>query len=97
MANTGAYNALDDQQKASLAVAAREISGALRQHIIVSNGEYLQKFRDAGVEVIDLDPADIVKSRAKAVESWKKAAGNNDLAIRMMDSQMSLMKELRLL
>lgn len=97
VANTRAYEALDDQQKASLAVAAREISGALRQHIIVANGEYLQKFRDAGVEIIDLDPADVVQARAKAVESWKKAAGSDELAVRMMESQVALMQELRLL
>lgn len=97
VANTGAYNALNDQQKAALAVAAREVSGALRQNIIVSNGEYLQKYRDAGVEIIDLDPADVVQARAKAVEAWKKAANGDPLATRMMESQMALMEELRLL
>ena len=97
VANTAAYEALDEQQKAALAVAAREVSGALRQNIIVSNGEYLQKFRDAGVEIIDLDPEDVAESRAKAIGSWKKAAGDDDLATRMMDSQIELMKELRLL
>ena len=96
VANTRAYDALDDQQKAALAVAAREISGTLRQNILVANGEYLQKFADAGVEIIDLDPTDIAEGRAKAVESWKKAA-TDDLSKRMMDSQIALMQELRLL
>lgn len=96
VANTRAYEALDDQQKAALEVAAREISGALRQNIIVSNGEYLKKFQDAGVEVIDLDAADVAEARAKAVESWKKAA-SDDLSKRMMDSQIALMQDLRLL
>jgi TRAP-type mannitol/chloroaromatic compound transport system substrate-binding protein len=96
VANTRAFDALDDQQKASLAVAAREISGTLRQNILVANGEYLKKFEDAGVEVIDFDPADIVEARAKAVVSWEKAA-TDDLSKRMMDSQVALMQELRLL
>lgn len=97
VANTGAYSRLDDQQKAALEVAAREVSGALRQNIIVDNGEYLKKYEDAGVEIIDLAEDDVVENRAKAVESWKKAAGDDALAKRMMESQMSLMEELRLL
>ncbi|MFN3209074.1 MAG: TRAP transporter substrate-binding protein DctP [Roseovarius sp.] len=96
VANTRAYDALDDQQRAALAVAAREISGALRQNIIVANGEYIAKFQEAGVEIVDLDPQDIADNRAKAVESWKKAA-SDDLSKRMMESQVSLMEELRLL
>ncbi|WP_116087208.1 TRAP transporter substrate-binding protein DctP [Tropicimonas sp. IMCC34011] len=96
VANTRAYDALDDQQRAALAVAAREVSGALRQNILVANGEYLAKFREAGVEIIDLDPQDIADNRGKAVESWKKNA-TDDLATRMMESQIALMEELRLL
>ena len=97
VANTGAYSKLDDQQKAALEVAAREVSGALRQNIIVDNGEYLKKYEEAGVEIIDLAEDDVAGARAKAVESWKKAAGDDDLAKRMMESQMALMTELRLL
>ncbi|GGE45740.1 ABC transporter substrate-binding protein [Primorskyibacter flagellatus] len=97
VANTAAYGRLDDQQKAALEVAAREVSGALRQNIIVDNGEYLRKYEEAGVEIIDLDADDVAEARARAVESWKKAAGEDDLAKRMMESQMSLMQELRLL
>ncbi|WP_114388741.1 TRAP transporter substrate-binding protein DctP [Notoacmeibacter marinus] len=96
VANTRAYDALGDQQKAALAVAAREISGTLRQNILVANGEYLKKFKDAGVEVIDLDPADVAEARTKAIESWKKAA-TDDLSKRMMESQITLMQELRLI
>lgn len=96
VANTGAFEALDAQQKASLAVAAREISGTLRQNILVANGEYLKKFRDAGVEIIDLDPEDVAQARATAVGSWKKAA-TDDLSTRMMESQIALMQELRLI
>lgn len=97
VANTPAFEGLNEQQKAALAVAAREVSGALRQNILVSNGEYLQKFRDAGVEIVDFDKEDVAKSRAIAVESWKKAASGNDLATRMLTSQIALMEELRLL
>ncbi|WP_126979144.1 TRAP transporter substrate-binding protein DctP [Frigidibacter oleivorans] len=96
VANTRAYEALDDQQRAALEVASREISGTLRQNILVANGEYIARFQGAGVEIVDLDPQDIADNRAKAVESWAKAA-TDDLSKRMMDSQVALMKELRLL
>ncbi|WP_138472706.1 TRAP transporter substrate-binding protein DctP [Poseidonocella sp. HB161398] len=95
VANTRAYEALDGQQKAALAVAAREVSGALRQDILVSNGEYLRKFAEAGVEIIDFDPADIAEARAEAAESWSKAA-TDELSRRMMDSQIALMQDMRL-
>ena len=96
VANTRAYEALDDQQRAALEVAAREISGSLRQNILVANGEYIAKFQEAGVEIVDLDPQDVADNRTKAVESWTKAA-SDDLSKRMMDSQVALMRELRLL
>ncbi|ANT61810.1 C4-dicarboxylate ABC transporter substrate-binding protein [Salipiger sp. CCB-MM3] len=96
VANTRAYEALDDQQKAALAVAAREISGTLRQNILVANGEYIAKFQEAGVEILDLDPQDVADGRIKALDSWK-AAAKDALSTRMMESQIALMKELRLL
>lgn len=97
VANTGAYGQLDDQQRAALAVAAREVSGALRQNIIVDNAEYLAKFEAAGVEIITLDPADVAQARTKAVEAWKKATNGDALATEMMESQKELMTDLRLL
>jgi len=97
VANTAAYGQLDDQQRAALAVAAREVSGALRQNIIVDNAEYLAKFEAAGVEIIMLDPEDVAQNRTKAVVSWEKAAGTDALATEMMQSQRQLMADLRLL
>ncbi|MAJ65281.1 MAG: C4-dicarboxylate ABC transporter substrate-binding protein [Alphaproteobacteria bacterium] len=97
VANTGAYNQLSDQFRAALEVAAREVSGALRQNIIVDNAEYLAKYEEAGVEIIHLDPEDVRENRVKAIESWKKATKGDALATRAMESQMALMKEMRLL
>ena len=76
---------------------AREVSGALRQDILVANAEYTAKFEEAGVEVIMLDPADIAEARAKAVAAWEKATNGDALAMEMMDTQRILMKDLRLL
>jgi TRAP-type mannitol/chloroaromatic compound transport system substrate-binding protein len=97
VANTSAYNALPEQYKQALAVAAREISSSLRQNIIVANVEYLQKFKDAGVEIITLDQDDIANGRKMAVESWRKATKGDALATRVLETQMSFMRQLGLL
>jgi len=97
VANTSAYGALPEQYKQALAVAAREVSSSLRQNIMVSNVEYLQKFKDAGVEIITLDQDDIAQGRKTAVESWRKATKGNELATRVLETQMSYMRQLGLL
>ena len=78
-------------------MAAREISGALRQHILVQDSQVLDKYREKGVEIIHLDEADIVGAREKAVESWKKATKGDDLATRIVISQIDFMQTLGLI
>ena len=97
VANSAAYEALPDPYKAALAVTAREVSSALRQHVLVQNGFALQRFRDAGVEVIELDPAEVAAARPQAVTAWQAAAGEDALANRILDSQMAFMEQLGLL
>ena len=93
VANTGAYNQLSPQHRAALELAAREVSGALRQDILVSNAEFLGKFREAGVEVITLDPQDVVDHRTKAFSVLGKVAGDDALAKEILGTQRDLMKE----
>ncbi|WP_249694729.1 TRAP transporter substrate-binding protein DctP [Stappia sp. WLB 29] len=97
VANTAAYDALPASFKAALAVAAREISGSLRQRIIVQDTIVLDKYREQGVEIIQLDPADIAEARSKAVESWNKATKGDALATRIVESQTAFMQSLGLL
>ena len=97
VANQAAYDTLPDPYKAALMVAAREVSSSLRQHLLVQDGIALQKFRDAEVEVMTLDPAEIVAARPRAVEAWRAAAGEDSLANRILDSQMAFMEQLGLL
>jgi len=97
VANQEAWDALPDTYKAALEVAAREISEALRQHILVQDGIALEKFEEAGVEVIRLDPEDIAAARQTAVEAWAAAAGDDALANRILESQMDFMRQLALL
>ena len=97
VANTAAYEALPGSFKAALAVAAREISGALRQHNLVKDAEVIEKYRAKGVEIIHLDPGDVAAAREKAVESWKKATKGDALATRIVDSQIDFMRALGLI
>jgi TRAP-type mannitol/chloroaromatic compound transport system substrate-binding protein len=97
VANTAAYDALPASFKAALAVAAREISGSLRQRIIVQDTIVLDKYREQGVEIIQLDPADIAQARSKAVASWNKATKGDALATRIVESQTAFMQSLGLL
>lgn len=97
VANSAAHAALPESFKAALAVAAREISGSLRQRIIVQNTQVLDKYREKGVEVIHLDQGDVAEARSKAVESWSKATKGDPLATKIVESQTAFMKALGLL
>ena len=65
VANSAAHAALPESFKAALAVAAREISGSLRQRIIVQNTQVLDKYREKGVEVLHLDQGDVAEARVE--------------------------------
>lgn len=97
VANRGAYDKLPDAFKAALAVAAREVSGALRQHILVSDATVLAKYREKGCEIIRFSEADIAAGRPKAMEAWRKATKGDALATKILDSQVAFMKQLGLL
>jgi TRAP-type mannitol/chloroaromatic compound transport system substrate-binding protein len=97
VANRAAYDKLPAEYKAVLAVAAREISGALRQRIISSDAAILAKYREKGCEILHLSDDDIAASRVKAMAAWKVATKNDALAGRVLDSQIAFMKELGLI
>eukprot|EP01034_Spumella_vulgaris_P001426 gene1425-1885_t len=83
--------------KAALAVAAREISAALRQHILVSDAAVLAKYQAKGCEIIRFSAADIAAARPKAMAAWRTATKGDALATKILDSQVAFMKELGLL
>ncbi|MGQ9366131.1 TRAP transporter substrate-binding protein DctP [Azospirillum sp. ST 5-10] len=97
VANRGAYEKLPEEFKAALAVAAREISAALRQHILVADGKAIEAFKAKGVEVTSLDPAEMLKGRTLAQEAWKTATKGDALATKILDGQVAFMKRLGLL
>jgi TRAP-type mannitol/chloroaromatic compound transport system substrate-binding protein len=97
VANRGAYDKLPADLKAALAVAAREISGSLRQHIMVSDAKVLEKYKAKGCEVIHFPASEVTAGRPKAMDAWKAATKGNALAAKILDSQVAFMKQLGLL
>jgi TRAP-type mannitol/chloroaromatic compound transport system substrate-binding protein len=97
VANRAAYDSLPASYKAALEVAAREISASLRQHILAQDAVALKQFEAQGVKVIHLNPDMVAEGRATAMGAWRKAAGDDELANRVLDSQIAFMKELGLL
>src|SRR5690606_29040617 len=97
VANRAAYEKLPGEYKAALAVAAREISSALRQHILVSDATVLEKYRQKGCEIVRLQADDIAAARGKAIDAWRAATKQNELATKVLESQIAFMKELELL
>ncbi|MCD0503266.1 TRAP transporter substrate-binding protein DctP [Bordetella petrii] len=97
VANRAAYERLPAPYKAALAAAARETSAALRQHILVADGKALEAFKEKGVTVTSLDPKELAQARVEVVETWKKAAGGNANAVKILDSQVAFLKRLGLL
>jgi TRAP-type mannitol/chloroaromatic compound transport system substrate-binding protein len=97
VANRGAYEKLPAEFKSALAVAAREISAALRQHILVQDAQVLPKYVAKGCTIQRFDAADIAANRPKAVAAWQSATKDNPLAKKILESQMGFMKSLGVL
>lgn len=97
VANKAAYDKLPESFKVALATAARDTSAALRQHIMVADGNALEAFRKQGVTVSSLDPAEVAQARKQVVEVWRKATNNNPNATKMLDSQIAFLERLGLL
>ncbi|KXF75382.1 C4-dicarboxylate ABC transporter substrate-binding protein [Paramesorhizobium deserti] len=97
VANKAAFDALPDDFKTALADAAKEISDAYQANKTKTDESALAAFKEQGVTVIELDDADVAANRARAVEAWRSAAKEDELANKILDSQIAQMKELGLL
>jgi hypothetical protein len=94
VANTARYDATPDSFKAAPFVAAREVSAALRQHVLAADGVSLQRFVDAAVERHHLAADDMIGGRGRAVEAWRAATRGDALATGIRDSQIAFMEQL---
>lgn len=97
VANQNAYDQLPDAYKAALEVAAREMSQAHRQHVLAQDTVALRKFEERGCEIIRLGPEVPENGRPTAMEAWRSAAGDDELANRILDSQIEFMRQLNLI
>lgn len=97
VANKNAYDSLPESYKSALLTAAQETSSALRDHIRSQDEVALKKFEEQGSEIIRLDPSVVKEGRPQAMEAWKKAARDDELANRVLDSQIEYMKSLDLI
>jgi TRAP-type mannitol/chloroaromatic compound transport system substrate-binding protein len=97
VANRAAHDRLPAEFKAALAVAAREVSAALRQNILVNDATVLAKYAAKGCEIIRFNPADVLAARPKAMAAWRTATKGDPLATKILDSQIAFMKELGLM
>ena len=97
VANTAALDALPDGFADALASAARETSDAYQEAKTASDASALAAFEEQGVEVIELDEADVREARAEAVDIWTEATQGDALAKRILDAQTAQMQALGLL
>ncbi|NDV86551.1 C4-dicarboxylate ABC transporter substrate-binding protein [Aurantimonas aggregata] len=97
VANKAAYDQLPDNYKEALATAAKDVSAAYQEAKAKSDTTALEAFEKQGVEVITLDEADIKAARLVAAEAWREATKGDELATRILDSQIEQMRELGLI
>jgi TRAP-type mannitol/chloroaromatic compound transport system substrate-binding protein len=97
VANRAAFDRLPADFKTALALAAREVSSALRQRNLVNDAASLPRYVAKGCEIIRFDPAEMAAARPKAMEAWREATRRDALATKILDSQVGFMKELGLL
>ena len=97
VANQAAYDQLPDSYKEALATAAKEVSAAYQEAKTASDASALDAFREQGVEVIELSDEDVAAGRVKAMEAWRAATKDDELATRILDSQIAQMQELGLI
>ncbi len=97
VANKAAYDQLPDSYKEALATAAKDISKEYQEAKTKSDKSALEAFKEQGVEVIELKEDDVKDARSKAVDAWRAATKDNELATRILDSQIEQMRELGLI
>lgn len=96
IANQKAYDALPQVYKDVLFVAAREASTAFNLYKVSQHPIMLQKFRDKGCTIIELDQDVRNAGRPIAEKVWRQTAEGNELAEKALDSQVKFMKQLGL-
>jgi TRAP-type mannitol/chloroaromatic compound transport system substrate-binding protein len=95
--NKDFWNSLPNNLKQLLEAASRDISWRCYREYMEMDAIALKKMKEAGVEIVTLPDSDIEKIREMALEVWNTEGRKTPLANKILDSQISLMKEIGLL
>lgn len=91
------WEALPEDIKAILTVAAREFARDMIQVVSAEDTEAKAKLEAAGVELIDWSAEARAEFRAAASEVWQEYGSRNDLSRRAVDSQVAFLRSKGLL
>ena len=97
VANTAAFKQLPADFQEALSTAAKEVSAAYQKAKTESDKSALEAFKEQGVEVVELEEGDVTEARGKATELWAEATKGNELAKKILDSQVAQMRDLGLI
>ncbi|SMF38931.1 TRAP-type mannitol/chloroaromatic compound transport system, substrate-binding protein [Tistlia consotensis] len=95
--NLDKWNALSDDLKATVEMAARDFSRDMVERIAVQDREDAQKMRAEGVTLIDWSPESRRIFRQKAQGIWETWSKKSPMAGKVYESQVSFMKKIGLL
>lgn len=97
VANQRAYDRLPEAYKEALATAALETSHELRDFVRSQDKVAEEKYKAAGVTIIAPTPEEMTKGRQIAVGIWKEVAGDDEMANRILDSQIQSLQKIGLI
>lgn len=95
--NMDEWNALSDDLKAIVEMAARDFARDMVERIALLDLQAAKSLRDQGVTLIDWSPEERRKFRQVARGVWGEWAGKSALAQKVYDSQVAFLEKLGLL
>lgn len=95
--NQDRWDELPDDLKEILIVATRDFSRDMYQQLMIEDEKIAQNAEALGIELINWPPEERLKFRETAAEVWAELAAESDMAVRIVDSQTSFLKQLGLL
>ena len=95
--NMAKWNALPADLKALLEVSVRDFARDMAQQLVLADEKVAKEASKKGLELINWSAEERKKFRVAAVEAWEELAQKTPLARKVVDSQVTFLKELRLL
>ncbi|MEY3664115.1 MAG: hypothetical protein RLZZ153_297 [Pseudomonadota bacterium] len=95
--NMAKWNALPADLKSLLEVSVRDFARDMAQQLVLADEKVAKEASKKGLELINWSAEERKKFRVAAVEAWEELAQKTPLARKVVDSQVTFLKELRLL